>query len=67
MAVWVSIRYMYLVGDKNLARREELRYAARNDEYGYGYILYLREYPMKQEPFMSAPTPFSDPDKPLKM
>ena len=48
MAKWVEIQYLYLVGETNVARREEYITRNRQDEYGIGFCLYEDRYPLSR-------------------
>ena len=62
MAKWAEIQYLYLIGETNVARREELITRARNDEYGIGFRLYEEHYPLSREVMICDETPFT-PDR----
>ena len=59
MAKWVEIQYLYLVGETNVARREEYITRNRQDEYGIGFCLYGDRYPLSREAMFCEETPFT--------
>ncbi len=59
MAKWVEIQYLYLIGETNVARREELITRNREDEYGLGFLLYEDRYPLSRETMTCEDTPFT--------
>lgn len=59
MAKWVEIQYLYLIGEKNVAKREELITRNRDDEYGIGFRLYEDRYPLTREAMVCDETPFT--------
>lgn len=59
MAKWVEIQYLYLVGETNVARREEYITRNRQDEYGIGFCLYEDRYPLSREAMFCDETPFT--------
>ena len=59
MAKWVEIQYLYLVGETNVARREEYITRNRQDEYGVGFRLYENRYPLTREAMFCEETPFT--------
>lgn len=59
MAKWAEIQYLYLVGETNVARREEYNTRNRQDEYGIGFRLYEERYPLSREAAMCENTPFT--------
>ncbi len=62
MAKWVEIQYLYLVGETNVAKREEHITRNRQDEYGVGFCLYEDRYPLSREAMSCEDTPFT-PDR----
>lgn len=62
MAKWAEIQYLYLIGETNVARREEYITRQRNDEYGIGFCLYEEYYPLSREAMICDETPFK-PDR----
>lgn len=62
MAKWVEIQYLYLIGETNVARREEYITRKREDEYGRGFCLYENYYPLSREAMSCEETPFT-PDR----
>lgn len=65
MAKWAEIQYLYLVGEKNVAKREEEITRNRDDEYGEGFRLYEERYPLTREAMMCDETPFNSNKYPL--
>ena len=59
MAKWLEIQYLYLVGETNVARREEYITRNRQDEYGIGFCLYEDRYPLSREAMFCEETPFT--------
>ena len=65
MAKWVEIQYLYLIGEKAAAKREELRTRERKDEYGIGFQIYAREYPISEELLNCEKSPFTQDKYPV--
>lgn len=59
MAKWAEIQYLYLVGETNVARGEEMITRNRQDEYGIGFCLYEERYPLTREAMTCDVTPFT--------
>lgn len=59
MAKWVEIQYLYLIGEINVAKREEHITRNRQDEYGIGFCLYEDRYPLSREAMSCEDTPFT--------
>ena len=59
MAKWVEIQYLYLIGETNVARREEYFTRNRQDEYGIGFRLYDDRFPLSREAMCCEETPFT--------
>lgn len=59
MAKWVEIQYLYLIGETNVAKREEFITRNREDEYGVGFCLYEDQYPLSREVMTCEDTPFT--------
>ena len=61
MAKWAEIQYAYLIGEPAAAKMEEMITENRDDEYGRGFIMYRKKYPLsygvslsgKKTPFMA--------------
>lgn len=66
MAKWVEIQYLYLIGEAGVARREERKTRARQDEYGIGFCLYEQQYPLTREAMTCDETPFTPNRYPLE-
>ncbi len=62
MAKWAEIQYLYLIGETNVARREEEITRARQDEYGIGFCMYEDRFPLTREAMTCEDTPFT-PDR----
>ena len=58
MAKWAEIQYLYLIGEKRIAEREEAVTEARSDEYGRGFRAYVDEYPLSKKAMTKGDTPF---------
>ena len=58
MAKWAEIQYLYLIGETNVAKREEHITRNRNDEYGIGFRLYEEYYPLSRDTMSCESTPF---------
>lgn len=65
MAKWAEIQYLYLVGETNVAKREEYITRNREDEYGIGFRLYEDRYPLSREAMFCEETPFTPNNYPL--
>ena len=59
MAKWAEIQYLYLIGETNVARREEFITRNREDAYGLGFCLYEEHYPLTREAMSCEETPFT--------
>lgn len=59
MAKWVEIQYLYLVGETNVAKREEAITQKREDEYGIGFCMYEDKYPLSRDTMICNETPFT--------
>ena len=62
MAEWSAIQYLYLIGETNFAREQELICEERDDAYGIGFVLFRERYPLittskviKNSPFNNFP------------
>lgn len=62
MAKWAEIQYLYLIGEINVAKREEFITRRREDEYGVGFCLYEDRFPLARDAMNCDDTPFT-PDK----
>ena len=62
MAKWAEIQYLYLIGETNVARREEFITRRRQDAYGVGFCLYEDRYPLARTAMTCDDTPFT-PDR----
>ena len=65
MAKWVEIQYAYLINEPEIAKREEILTAMRQDEYGRGFLKYLERYPFSKGSIITKETPFMDKKNPL--
>ena len=59
MAKWAEIQYLYLIGEANVAKREEYITRNRQDEYGVGFCLYEAQYPLSRGAMSCEDTPFT--------
>ncbi len=59
MAKWAEIQYLYMVGEADVAKREEFITRNRQDEYGIGFCLYEDRYPLSREAMTIEETPFT--------
>lgn len=57
-AMWSSIQLLYEIGETSYARREELNTLLRQDEYGYGFRLYVDRYGIRRKEGIPDVTPF---------
>jgi hypothetical protein len=48
-----------MIGETNVARREEYITRNRQDEYGIGFCLYEDRYPLSREAMACEETPFT--------
>ena len=61
MAKWAEIQYLLYLNEIAYGKREQIRTMLRNDEYGRGFIQYLKKYSLsyrqekKQTPFQEFP------------
>lgn len=62
MAKWAEIQYLYLIGETNVAKREESITRNRKDEYGIGFCLYEDRFPLSRKAMSCEDTPFT-PDR----
>lgn len=62
MAVWVSIQYLYLIGEYAYARKVEAIYSAkkRDDLYAEGFKMYAIKYPLVKESELLVYSPFKE-------
>lgn len=58
MAKWAEIQYLYLIGETNVASREEYITRNRQDEYGVGFCIYEDRYPLSRDVMSCNDTPF---------
>ena len=65
MAKWAEIQYMYLIGEPIVGKRNEIHEAMRNDEYGYGLLRFMANYPISESTTPPADMPFMHVDTPL--
>ncbi len=59
MAKWAEIQYLYLIGETNVAKREEYITRNRQDEYGIGFCIYEDRYHLTREAMNCEETPFT--------
>ena len=62
MAKWAEIQYLYLIGETNVAKREEAITRNRKDAYGLGFCLYADQFPLSRDVMTCQDTPFT-PDR----
>lgn len=62
MAMWVSIQYLYQIGETYYATQQEFTAESRDDIYGVGFRLFRDKYPfvkdssiIKHSPFLTFP------------
>jgi hypothetical protein len=65
MAKWAEIQYLYLIGETNVAKREEAITRNRADEYGVGFCLYEDAYPLTRQAMTCDNTPFTPDNYPF--
>ena len=61
MASWASVQYMYSTRETDFARREAALTRARDDEYGAGFRLFEKRYPLRAGGNVLRDTPFKHP------
>ena len=59
MAVWASIQYLYQIGESHYAAALESEAESRMDVYGFGFVLYRDQYPIKNDSSLLRITPFA--------
>lgn len=59
MAEWVSIQYLYLIGENSYAQKQELMENSREDVYGYGFKMYCSLYPLIKNSSLIKYSPFT--------
>ena len=59
MAKWAEIQYLYLIGETDVAKREEFITRNREDAYGAGFCLYEEWFPLSREVMSPPVTPFT--------
>lgn len=59
MAKWAEIQYLYLIGETEVAKREEAFTRLRQDEYGIGFCIYEDYFPLTREVMGSSSNPFT--------
>ena len=67
MAKWAEIQYLYLIGETEVAQREEFVTRKREDEYGIGFRLYERQYPLSYETVICNDSPFVKTNYPINI
>jgi hypothetical protein len=65
MAKWAEIQYLYLIGETNVARREEYITRNRQDAYGIGFRVCEDQYPLSRGAMSCDDTPFTPDRYPL--
>ena len=58
MAKWAEIQYLYLVGEFAVAKREEYITRNRDDEYGIGFRMVEKNYPLSYNTVICDDSPF---------
>ena len=66
MAVWAEIQFMMAIGEPVYAKRQEIISRGRNDEYGRGFLKYIKIYPFAKTVGEFNDTPFLNASDPLK-
>lgn len=64
MAMWSAVQFLYLIGETSYAKRMEAITLSRQDEYGEGFRLYCKKYPLSRSMALPEHTPFHT-DPPL--
>lgn len=59
MAMWVSVQYLYQIGETYYAAQQEAMAEMRQDAYGAGFRLYAEQYPLVKDSSLLRNTPFS--------
>jgi len=59
MACWVSIQYLYLIGENAYARDQEMIMEQRNDIYGAGFKVFREKYPFIKDSSLVKYSPFA--------
>lgn len=59
MAMWVSIQYMYLIGESSFAQQQEAETLVRGDIYGEGFKMFCEKYPLIKDASLVSYTPFT--------
>lgn len=58
MAVWVSIQYLYQIGESYYAAQQEAIYEQRQDVYGIGFRIFREAYPFVKDASVIVYSPF---------
>lgn len=58
MAMWVSVQYLYQIGEFYYAAKQEALAESRSDVYGIGFRLFKEEYPFVKDTSLLSRTPF---------
>lgn len=58
MLAWVEVQYLYMLGERAAAERQEARFREANDARGLGFILYEKEYPIIRDTIFIGESPF---------
>ncbi len=58
MAVWSAIQFLYLIGETSYAARQEALIEERKDEYGLGFLLFRKHFPLVKTTDFLYRTPF---------
>lgn len=65
MAEWVEVQYLFLINEAHLAERTLEHESGRDDVYGRGLGLYLRQYPISHTIMLEGETPFRNAGQPI--
>jgi len=61
MSMWVQVQYLLFIKEFNDAERQQAYALQRTDEYGIGFRLFARRYPLAQDGDIGGDTPFRHP------
>ena len=67
MAKWAEIQYLYLLNETSLADRFFEQEVNRSDIYGYGFRMFLNQYPLTKGICLSGQTPFGNIGEPIEL
>lgn len=66
MLAWVEVQYLYMLGERAAAERQETRFRKAEDARGYGFCLYENEYPIIKDTIFIGESPFVTDGYPIK-